>query len=95
MSRVPSFKNKAHMIYASIFLVFICIAGIFYILELKKTWELVKSERAGKTELAQLKRKDIPVRVISISTILADKEKYVVIDVREKRSFLRVESGTH
>ncbi len=87
MSRVPSFKNKAHMIYASIFLVFICIAGIFYIIELKKTWELVKSERAGKTELAQMKRKDIPLRVIPISKILADREKYVVIDVREKEEF--------
>ena len=88
MSKVlPYIKNKVYIIYASIFLVFICIAVAFYIFELKKTWELVKSERAAKTELAQLKRKDIPVRVLPISTILADAEKYVVIDVREKEEF--------
>lgn len=75
------------MIYASFFLVLICIAGTFYFFELKETLELVKSERVGTTELVQMNRKNITVPVISISTIMADRENYVVIDVREKEEF--------
>jgi len=75
------------MVYASIFLLLIGIAGAFYIFELKATWELVKNERAAKTELTQMNSKDIPLRVITISELLADAEKYIVIDVREKEEF--------
>jgi rhodanese-related sulfurtransferase len=84
MSKV---KNKAFRIYASIFLVLISIAGVFYIIELKETWELVKSERVETTELVQMKKKDVLLRIISISTILSNPENYVVIDVREKEEF--------
>jgi len=83
----PDIKNQAYKIFVSIFLLLICIAGVFYIIELKATWELVKSERAGKTELVQMSRKDVPVRVIPLSTILANADQYVVIDVREKEEF--------
>ena len=88
MNKVPAtVKNKAYIIYALILLLLSCIAGAFYIIEVKQTWQLVKSERTGKTELEQLKRKDIPLRVIPLSAILAAEENYVVIDVREKEEF--------
>jgi rhodanese-related sulfurtransferase len=80
-------KNKSYVLYASIFLVLICIAGAFFIFEIKATWELVKSERSGKKELTQMSSKDIPVRVILAATIAADAAKYAVIDVREKEAF--------
>lgn len=80
-------KNKAYMSYAVIFLLFICVAAIFYYYEVKQTLQLIKSERVVKTELVELNRKDIPVQIISIATVLADRENYVVIDVREKEEF--------
>lgn len=83
----PYVKSKATIIYALILLLLSCIAGAFYIIELKQTWQLVTSERAGKTELVQMKRKDIPVRVIPLTSILAAAENYVIIDVREKEEF--------
>ncbi|MEN8213202.1 MAG: rhodanese-like domain-containing protein [Pseudomonadota bacterium] len=77
----------AHLLLASIFLLLIAIGATYYIAEVKQTLELVKSERAEKTELAKLNRKDIPIRVIQVATITADREKYAVVDVREKEEF--------
>ncbi len=85
--KIPDSKNKTYRIYAFIFLILIAIAGTFYTIDLIDTWKIIKSERSEKTELRQLKRKDIPIRVISIADIMANTDRYAIIDVREKEEF--------
>ena len=85
-------KRKTYTLYASLFLVLIAIAGVFFFIEIRDSWELIKSERIDKTELVQMtlsdkNGKDIPVSVIPFSTIAAQAEKYAFIDVREKEEF--------
>ena len=85
-------KRKSYTLYASLFLVLIAIAGVFFFIEIRDSWELIKSERIDKTELVQMtlsdkNGKDIPVSVIPFSTIAAQAGKYAFIDVREKEEF--------
>ena len=78
---------KSYKPYASLFLLFIIAAGVLFFIEAKDAWELIKSERAEKTELAQINNRDVPTDVIPFSAYAADAEKYAVIDVREKEEF--------
>lgn len=78
---------KSYKLYALLFLVLISVAGVRFILEVKDAWDLIKNERSEKTELAQIKNRDVPPVVIQFSMIAADTGKYAVIDVREKEEF--------
>ncbi len=78
---------KSYKLYASLFLVLIAVAAVLFFIEVKDAWELIKSERSEKTELAQINNRDVPPGVIQFSMIAADTEKYAVIDVREKEEF--------
>jgi len=80
-------KWKSYRLYASLFLVLTCIAGALFFIEIKNAWELIKSERSEKTELAQINTRDVPPGVIQFSMIAAEAGKYAVIDVREKEEF--------
>ena len=80
-------KRKFYNSYALIFLLLGCIAGAFFVIEIKDTWELIKSERSGNTELDRMSRMDMPVSVIPFSAISTEAEKYAFIDVREKEEF--------
>jgi rhodanese-related sulfurtransferase len=78
---------KSYKLYASLFLVLISVAGALFFIEVKDAWELIKSERSEKTELAQINKRDVPPGDVQFSMIAADAEKYAVIDVREKEEF--------
>ena len=78
---------KSYKLYASLFLLLIAVAGVLFFIEVKDAWELIKSERSEKTELAQMNNKDVPVSVIPFTAIAAEAGKYAVIDVREKEEF--------
>ena len=78
---------KSYKLYASLFLVLIAVAAALFFIEVKDAWELIKSERSEKTELAQINNRDVPPGIIQFSMIAADAEKYAVIDVREKEEF--------
>ncbi len=78
---------KSYKLYASLFLVLISVAGVLFFIEARDAWELIKSERSEKTELAQINKRDVPPGVIQFSMIAADAQKYAVIDVREKEEF--------
>lgn len=80
-------ERRSYRIYAILFLVLICIAGVFFLFEINDAWMLIKSERSEKTELEQMNRMDVPVSVLPFSTITADADQYAVIDVREKEEF--------
>ena len=78
---------KSYKLYASLFLVLISVAAVLFLIEVKDAWELIKSERSEKTELAQINKRDVPPGIIQFSMIAADTGKYAVIDVREKEEF--------
>ncbi len=80
-------KNKAYILYASLFIVLTGIGGVYYFFEIQDTLAVIKSERVEKTEFQHLQQKQIHVQVESLSNILAHSDQYVVIDVREKEEF--------
>jgi rhodanese-related sulfurtransferase len=78
---------KSYKLYASLFLLLISAAGVLFFIEVKDAWELIKSERSEKTELAQINNRNAPPGIIPFSVYAADAKKYAVIDVREREEF--------
>jgi len=80
-------RERSYKILAALLLLLL-VAGVgLYVRDLVSVWQLAKSERAETTELSAMRRKDIPVRVIGLDTLLRDRDRYVVVDVREREEY--------
>lgn len=80
-------RERSYKILAALLLLLL-VAGVgLYVRDLVSVWQLAESERAETTELSAMRRKDIPVRVIGLDTLLRDRDRYVVVDVREREEY--------
>lgn len=80
-------SERSYKILAVLLLLMVVAGGGLYFRDLESVWQLAKSERAETTELSAMRRRDIPVREIGLDALLRDRERYVVVDVREREEF--------
>lgn len=79
-------ERTYRMLALLLFLALVVGAG-FYVRQLMEAWQLMKSEGAETTELSSLRRKDIPVAEIDLKTLWQGRDRYALVDVREKEEF--------
>ena len=63
------------------------IAAYYYFIDIRETWELVRSEHRDTTELGGVIGKEVTVEVVPLAAVAAAADEYAFIDVREKEEF--------
>lgn len=80
-------NERTYRILALLLFLALLVGAGFYARQLVGVWQLAKSERVETTELSALRRKDIPVEEIDLETLWQERDRYAVVDVREKEEF--------
>jgi rhodanese-related sulfurtransferase len=89
--------TKSALLLAVTLVAAIGIAAFYYIIDIRETLELVKSERSGNSELGEVIGNDVTVEVVPFAAVAAAADEYAFIDVREKEEFAqgRIKGALH
>lgn len=79
--------NKKYLAITAVFLLIAGVGGVFFYAEVKDTLQLVKSEHEKSNEFTQLANSQYQVQNIPFTEIVANRQNFAIIDVRETEEF--------